>query len=186
MKTIKAIVKGLLVSVLAVGLYLLALQASNNFHEVSPKELYRSAQLSSSDLAEYVQKYHIRSVLNLRGDNSGKEWYDDEVQESRQLNINYINYKMSSKEELTKQESDTLIALMKNAPKPLLIHCRSGADRTGLASALYLAAIKHDDEFSSELQLSLLYGHVPLWFIPEYAMNRTFEALEPSLGYIDS
>jgi hypothetical protein len=32
-------------------------------------------------------------------------------------------------------------------------------------------------------QLSIGFGHFSLPFIPEYAMDRTFEALEPSLGF---
>jgi len=71
---------------------------------------------------------------------------------------------------------------MKGAQKPILIHCREGADRTGLASALYLAAIKKAGEAVAEGQLSIRYGHISLPFIPEYAMDRAFETLEPSLG----
>ncbi|MFD2031462.1 tyrosine-protein phosphatase [Ancylobacter dichloromethanicus] len=49
---------------------------------------------------------------------------------------------------------------MKDAKKPILIHCQAGADRSGLASALYLAAIKKNSaEAEAEAQLSIRYGH---------------------------
>ena len=165
------------------GIYLLGLQLSGNFHEAIPNELYRSAQLHPGDLTRYAKKYHIQSVLNLRGEHVGAKWYDSEVEEAAEAGIEYVNYKMSSKKKLTKKQAISLIETMKSMPKPLLIHCQSGADRTGLASALYVAGVAKQGEFEAELQLSLLYGHVPLWFTKAYAMNNSFEALEPYLGF---
>jgi protein tyrosine/serine phosphatase len=78
-----------------------------------------------------------------------------------------------------------LIALMEKADKPLLIHCKDGADRAGLASALYLAIVKRVDPKMAEAQLSFRYGHISLPFIPEYAMDRTYEHLTPSLAQPD-
>jgi hypothetical protein len=63
-----------------------------------------------------------------------------------------------------------------------LVHCYGGSDRTGLATALYLAAIKHAEESDAESQLSLLYGHLP--FGSATAMDHTFDHVEPLLGYV--
>ena len=124
--------------------------------------------------------------MNLRGDHTGDKWYDEEVKEEKISGVQHYNFRMSSSKRLTKEQAIALIDLMKNMPKPILIHCRSGSDRTGLASALYVAGVKKGSEFDAELQLSILYGHIPLWFTSAYAMNETFEALEPYLGYFDS
>ncbi|TAZ44115.1 protein tyrosine/serine phosphatase, partial [Rhizobium leguminosarum] len=73
---------------------------------------------------------------------------------------------------------------MERAEKPVLIHCNWGADRSGLASALYLAAIAKEGEAKSESQISLWFGHIPIPLISKpYAMDQTFEALEPYLGF---
>ena len=61
-----------------------------------------------------------------------------------------------------------------------------GYDRTGLASALYVASIAKGGEEAAEGQLSLRFGHVSLPFVPEYAMDQTWESLEPWLGFGDS
>lgn len=90
---------------------------------------------------------------------------------------------MSARRELSAAKAAKLIVLMKGAQKPILIHCKAGADRSGLASALYMAAIARVGEATAEGQLSIRFGHFSLPFIPEFAMDRTFEALEPSLGY---
>ena len=61
------------------ALYLFSLQVLNNFHEVIPGEMYRSAQLSDGELTMYVKKYNIKSVINLRGENPTKDWYNNEL-----------------------------------------------------------------------------------------------------------
>ena len=44
----------------------------DNFHEVIPNELYRSAQLDAEDIKHHVEKKAIRSILNLRGAHQGQ------------------------------------------------------------------------------------------------------------------
>ncbi len=177
---------GILAILSLIGLYLGALHLSGNFHEVLPGELYRSAQLKPGDIAHYAHEYQIKTIINLRGDNTGKAWYDQEVAEAKTNHIIHTDFRMSAKHELTAARAAELIEVMRSAEKPLLIHCQAGADRSGLAVALYFAAIKKMSETASELQLSIVYGHLPLWFSPAYAMSRTFEKLEPSLGFFDS
>jgi protein tyrosine/serine phosphatase len=47
------------------------------------------------------------------------------------------------------------LAMLRQAPKPLWIHCPSGADRTGLVAALYLFAIEGQRAQAAAQQLSL-------------------------------
>lgn len=173
----------LIIFLAAGGLYLGWLQVSGNFNTVVQGELYRSGQLSATQLADYASQHGIKTIINLRGDNTGGSWYDAEIAEAKRLGIRHLDFGMSARRELTKDQAFALIALMRDAQKPLLIHCKAGADRSGLASALYMAAIKKAGEAQSEAQLSIRYGHFSLPFIPEYAMDRTFEALEPALGF---
>jgi protein tyrosine/serine phosphatase len=76
--------------------------------------------------------------------------------------------------------------LMEFAPKPILIHCRECADRSGLAAAFYLAAVKKSGEAAAERQLSIRFGHVAIPFVGTYAMDRTFESMEPAFGFSGS
>lgn len=172
-------------ALLTIGLYLLGLQFTDNMHETLPGELYRSAQLTSAQLESYRRTYGIKSVLNLRGDNTGADWYDAEHAYTQKTGLTHLNFRMSSGSELSKAQVKELIALMQAAPKPLLIHCKHGADRTGLAVALYFAAIANKGEEAAESQLSLTYGHIP-WISAARAMDETFEAMEPMLGFSDS
>ncbi len=165
------------------GAYVGALQLTGNFNTVVAGEFYRSGQLAPPQIADYTRRYGIKTIINLRGNSTGSAWYDAEVTEARRLNLAYVNFGMSARRELTGAQAVALIDLMKTAQRPILVHCREGADRSGLASALYLAAVKKVDESTAEGQLSIRFGHFSLPFIPEYAMDRSFEALEPMLGF---
>ena len=160
-----------------------------NEHTSIPGELYRSAQPTGKDIENYARDMGIKSIINLRGENLNDAWYQEEVATAKALGITHINFRMKAARELTNEQALELIEVMRNAPKPLLIHCRAGADRTGLAAALYIAAIAKGSEFKAEYQLSLRYGHlpgIPFWWTDAQAMRRTFERMEPLLGYKDS
>jgi protein tyrosine/serine phosphatase len=162
------------------------LYASGNFHEVLPGQLYRSAQPDAAALDWAVKRYGIRTVINLRGENPGAAWYREEIAESRSLGLTHVDFRMSAGSPLTVARSEELIALMRAAPKPILIHCRSGSDRTGLAAVMYLQQIAGIDEETAEAQLSPVFGHIGIPYLSTaYAMDETWESLEAALG-IDS
>jgi protein tyrosine/serine phosphatase len=185
----RKIFKGVLILLLvaaAFALYAGKLQMVNNFHVVVENEVYRSGQLSADEIAEYKDKYGIKSILNLRGQKLNKDWYVAEIAESKRLGIEHIDFRMSAKQELDEKQLKELLDVMKNAPKPMLIHCMSGSDRTGLAAAFYLAGVKKAPEEVSESQLSVYYGHFYLIFNGPSAMDNTFEKFEEFLGYYGS
>lgn len=168
--------------VLGSGFYLGGLQVSGNFHEVKAGEFYRSAQPSADALSRYINRHGIRTVINLRGASPGRAWYDDEIRVSAQKGVEHIDFPMSDRTILTPKRSMELLALMRDAPKPILIHCKAGADRTGLASVMYLQQLGGIDEETAEWQLSPLYGHVALPGIGPYAMDTSWEDFEKVLG----
>lgn len=51
-------------------------------HAVKPGAVYRSAQLDAKQLADAIRTDGIKTVLNLRGDNTGTPWYDEEMRTS--------------------------------------------------------------------------------------------------------
>lgn len=167
--------------------YLGFLHLSGNFHEVSNGQVYRAAQMDGQALARWKREYGIASVLNLRGENAGADWYETELALTNHLNIKHIDFRMSARKELDKEQVMALIEVMKAAPKPLLIHCLGGADRTGLASALYVAGVDKGGEEAAEWQLSLAYGHIGIpWISQAWPMDTTWEDMEAWLGFPNS
>lgn len=173
-------------ALLLVGLYAGWAYASGNLHTVIEGELYRSATLSPDRLQQVIESRGIRTIVNLRGRAERSDWYREEARIASGAGVRLIDLRWSARRELTDEEVATFFEALADAPRPILIHCLSGADRTGLAAALYLAQIKKASEMSAEMQLSPLFGHIGLPFAPFYAMDTTFERLEPSLGYPDS
>lgn len=171
---------------LPIAVYLGILQLTGNFHQVIAATLYRSAQPSAAEIRRYHAEYGIRTIVNLRGENDGASWYEAEAGEAKRLGITLINFGMSAGQQLTQDRAAKLVAILKHAEKPILIHCKGGADRSGLASALYLAAVAKQGEEAGESQISIRYGHISLPFAPAYAMDLSFEAFEPWLGFPNS
>jgi len=142
-----------------------------NFHKVD-KDLYRSAQLFSFNMPYYIKKYEIKSMLNLRGA-SEKKWYKDELRITKEQGVVHYDFGIGDRGISTMEQMDTIIKIIKNAPKPILIHCKAGADRTSLVSALYLYALKHDKDAAG--QISIIYGHFPWLGSKTWAMDKSFE-----------
>jgi protein tyrosine/serine phosphatase len=163
------------------------LHQTGNFHAVLPGELYRAAQPAPADLARWTGQYGIRSVLNLRGTHDDTGWYRDESAAARDLGLVLADFPLSARQNPGPDRIAELVALMRRLPKPLLIHCQGGADRTGLAAALYMGAIAHAGEATAERQLSFAFGHVSVPLLSSaWAMNEAWEASETTLGYPDS
>ena len=97
----------------------------------------RSAQ-PTSQLPDWIREYRIRSILNLRGGNSADWWYEAEVNAARGGGVTFYDFPISATKRPTRRELLVLIDTLRSCTYPLLIHCKSGADRTGLASALYM------------------------------------------------
>lgn len=172
--------------VLAIGTYLAALQLSDNFHPVIPGELYRSAQLSPSELETYVRDNGIRTVINLRGENKKRTWYDQEIETARRLGIEHIDFKMSASKILTPDRADQLVSILRSAPKPILIHCQSGADRTGLVAVIYSRQIAGIDQKTAARQLSIVYGHIGIPYLSgAFAMDESLQNLEKHFDQYD-
>lgn len=147
-RKIKTISIAVIAVVLLVVLYFLFIRF--NFHTVIPGQVYRCAQPSVGQLVKLKKKYKIRSVINLRSLHSVDPRYRAEARACHVLNISLFHLRMSAKKFPSMMQLNKLVNILQTAPKPILIHCRAGADRTGLASAIVLvlhdypvSAVKH-------------------------------------------
>lgn len=152
----------------------LYMQKEGNFHEVSAGQVYRSRQLSEAEIVEYVNRYQIKSILNLRGENSGATWYQEERRAASLLGVRHYDYGISANHEVDDRTLEQILSLLRDAPKPVLIHCKFGADRTALVAAAYLYAVERKSAHQASQQLTLLYGHFPYLWSRSGAMDRSF------------
>ncbi|MCK4651112.1 tyrosine-protein phosphatase [Candidatus Babeliales bacterium] len=133
----------------------------DNFHAVEKYQFYRSNQLPSKSLKKYINKYGIKSVLNLRGQNDKKWWYK-ERNACEKMKVQLYNIALTETKLPTKSQIEEILDVFDNAQKPILVHCKSGVDRTGMISALWALDKQHRSKKNALKQLSLFYGHVKL------------------------
>lgn len=160
-----------------IGGYVYYLNSFKNFHEVVPDELYRSGQMSPETLKDLSEKHGFKTIINLRGNNPGKHWYDGEVMIAQALGIDYIDFGLSAVSAVSPEKYEKLTEVFKSAKKPILVHCKAGSDRAGFASALYLYKVKNEPKDIAAKQLSFTFGHFSLPFLGEYNLDKSFKVL---------
>lgn len=104
--------------------------SSQNFKNLFKinQNIFRSEQpKNTSD--EELSILGIKSILNLRDDIS-----DSAVLSP--INFELYNVKMDARK-VDENQVKIALEIIKNAPKPILIHCKHGSDRTGLIIAMY-------------------------------------------------
>ena len=129
----------------------------NNFHQVCD-EVYRANQPSPAHLKSYRDK-GIKAVLNLRGF-AQQSYALFEEDSCKKLGLELISIPLSSSSAPQPEKLLEIIDIMEKIPKPFVLHCKSGADRAGLVSALYLIVIKKLSVAEAKKQLSFKYLHL--------------------------
>jgi undecaprenyl-diphosphatase len=130
----------------------------DNFGTVEKGMVYRSGQLSPRHLAYYQRTFGFKTIINLRGANPEKAWWRNEALFCKKNGISLYNIPLSALAYPKQSEVAYLLSLFANAPRPILIHCQGGADRTGEACALW--QFYRNRPLSQALnELSIRYRH---------------------------
>jgi len=98
-----------------------------NFYRVSD-ELYRSEQPSASDIPD-LKAFGIQTVLSLRH-------YHRDSSEFESAGLSALQYKMDAGS-VSVSDLIAVLRIIRTAPKPILLHCWQGSDRTGFVVAGY-------------------------------------------------
>ncbi len=133
---------------------------SGNIHPVKEGKVYRSAQLNDGPLEEVIRKYEIKTMINLRGESNGEEWYEDEISICEKYGVKHYDLRFSTKILPKKESLLELFEIFDNAEYPLIFHCKAGADRAGLAGAIYKLEYEGKSLEKALKQLSIRYGHI--------------------------
>lgn len=127
-----------------------------NFFTVAPG-VYRSSQPSPLHVRSAARK-GVKTIVNLRGA-TPKGFYLLEEEACEARGVELVNFIVRSRELPDVATLKAAKELFANLTYPVLFHCKSGADRAGIMSALYL--LLHLDKSAEEAsaQLSWRYGH---------------------------
>jgi uncharacterized protein (TIGR01244 family) len=128
-----------------------------NKHKVAAG-VWRSAQPAPWHIRKLARD-GVRTVINLRGDYHNGS-YRLEREACARYGMNFIDFRVRSRAAPTREEVRAARDLFETAEYPVLIHCKSGADRAGLMSALYLIFKEGKSVEEAKSELSLRYGHI--------------------------
>lgn len=131
-----------------------------NLGQLAPG-VWRANQPSPARLRHYARDLGLKAVLNLRGASS-QGFYLFEAETCRDLDLTLHDIAFSARSAPRRENLLQLLDLFQTIEKPFLMHCKSGADRTGLAAALYLLDVEHRPLEEAKRQLSLNYLHLKM------------------------
>ncbi|NHM07031.1 dual specificity protein phosphatase family protein [Flavobacterium sp. CYK-4] len=145
-KNIKIIGFTLLAVVLFfVGKYVYQMHINHNFETISEGKVYKSGVIPPDKIKDYVQKYHIKSIVDLRFPGTADLVNNPEVpaeliaEQQAVAKIPGVTYFNNGSDQVPNQQNlDTFFKIMDNpANYPVLIHCYHGVGRAEMYSALY-------------------------------------------------
>ena len=150
-----------------------------NFYEIEEGKYYRTQQLSGKYFQKVIDEHKIKTIINLRGEKPEQGWYVEEVEVAKKNNVNLINIEMSAGRLPHRSDLIKLLNAFRDAPRPLLVHCLGGSDRTGLASAIY-QILYMDKNLEEALEmLTPQYLHFSLRFPNKtYFMRKLWQGEE--------
>ena len=119
---------------------------------------WRSAQPAPHHIAT-MKRLGIKTIVNLRGERLCGS-YTLERNACRRHGIELENYKVRSRAAPSLEELRGARDLFRRIEYPMLLHCKSGADRAGLMSVLYMHLVEAQPMEQAIKQLSLRFGHI--------------------------
>lgn len=128
-----------------------------NRHKVADG-MWRSAQPLPHHIAK-LSRQGVRTIVNLRGVHTSSA-YRIEREACRAHDIDMIDFEVRSRAAPTHDELRRIRDLFKEMTYPAVMHCKSGADRVGLMSVLFLHFVHDMPIEEARKHLSLRYGHV--------------------------
>ena len=153
-----------------------------NFFEVAPG-VYRSNQPTHARFRRY-RDLGVRSVINLRGEEDYPHFHLAR-QSVEELGMSLHVAKLWARNAPKHQRILAVIEKLRTVERPLLFHCKSGADRAGFVAAMYMIVFEGKSVEEARSMLSLRFIHLK-WTktgVQDYILD-VFEARQ-SLGKID-
>ena len=129
----------------------------SNAHWIS-EELVRANQPWPHQIADWKAR-GIKTIVNLRG-GFDASFHALEKDACERLGLNFVNFTITSREVPSRERVLGAKALFEMLEYPALMHCKSGADRAGIMSVLYMHFRKGLPIRQALDQLSFRYLHI--------------------------
>lgn len=130
------------------------------FMVVQPGVLYRSAALAPEELQRVIERYGIRTVVNLRSRSENREdWHRSQARICRAAGALLQDIPLEPESPPSADQIQTWLDLLReSARRPVLVHCKHGVVRTGMLVAIYQIALQRRDHREA-LRALPTWGH---------------------------
>jgi protein tyrosine/serine phosphatase len=129
----------------------------SNWAAVAPGRLYRSNHPTPERLAAATRRFGLRTVINLRGRRTcGSDALSRDA--ARRLGLVHLDAPLESRGTPHRERVLGLAEIYRRMDEPALVHCKAGADRAGLAAAIFLL-LNGASAAAALAQLSWRFGH---------------------------
>ncbi len=156
----------------------------HNMHPVGSKGMWRANQPSPNRL-EWLKEQGFKTILNLRGTQPGRSYYDLEHETCDRLGLAIHDLPWGSREAPYVERIEHLIEVFNSIEYPAMMHCKSGADRAGIVAVMYM--LLHEKAPFEEAidHLSFKYLHVKQgktgmldYFFEQYRLANAAEPID--------
>jgi protein tyrosine phosphatase (PTP) superfamily phosphohydrolase (DUF442 family) len=127
-----------------------------NRHQIAPG-VWRSAQPSPGQIAKLARR-GLKTIVNLRGERDCGS-YRLQAEACERHGIKLVELQLTSRLPPHASAIREAKRLFDEIEYPVLFHCKSGADRAGMMSALYLHLKQGEPVEKAMGQLALRFGH---------------------------
>ncbi|SHI63716.1 tyrosine-protein phosphatase [Wenxinia saemankumensis] len=131
----------------------------HNLGPVAPG-VWRSNQPTAGRLRRLKARLGLRSVVNLRGARQSDPYYRLLSHACAVNGLPLIDVRLHARKAARAEEYLAVIAAFRAAERPFLMHCKSGADRAGMAATLYRLAIEGAPLEEARRELGWRYLHL--------------------------
>ena len=134
-----------IIILLFVGKYVYDMNINHNFETITEGKVYKSGVIPPDEIANYVKKYNIKSIVDLRFPGTADLVNNPEIPTELTAEIEAIakikgvNYFNNGSDQVPTQENvNSFLKIMDNkANYPVLIHCYHGVGRAEMYAAIY-------------------------------------------------
>ena len=130
----------------------------HNFFKIDDN-IYRCNMPTPQRIRKYKNVLGIKTIINCRGTKRDGGWLL-ESEACEKYDIELINLNARSRAAPDKELIMRADEMFKRIKYPALIHCKSGADRAGIVSALYKLLYCKESPKNAKKQLSLKFLHI--------------------------
>jgi protein tyrosine/serine phosphatase len=128
-----------------------------NYHRIDDHAA-RCAQPTPGQIRRFA-KGGIKTIVNLRGERDCSS-YVLEKRACEEAGIKLVNFQARSRAAPRPSDVRAAVELFAEVEYPIVMHCKSGADRAGIMSVLYLFLHRGVPLEEAIKQLSFKYGHI--------------------------